>query len=136
MKFSWKNIENWRSWKMTFFWVGHFEFFFSKKKFFFCLILIKTCQSLLVSKDGSKFWSSQMWQHFLTQTKHFDRECIQEVVYDRNLVSVSATETKIKFRYRFRGQNFFCLNLNFPSFWFKFYQKFSSVMTWKIKNSI
>ena len=38
------------------------------------------------------------------------------VVYDRNLVSVSATETKIKFRYRFRGQNFFCLNLNFPPF--------------------
>ena len=38
------------------------------------------------------------------------------VVYDRNLVSVSATETKIKSRYRFRGQNFFCLNLNFPPF--------------------
>ena len=29
----------------------------------------------MVSKDGLKFWSSQMWQHFLTQTKHFDREC-------------------------------------------------------------
>ena len=28
-------------------------------------------------------------------------------MYDRNLVSVSATETKIKSRYRFRGQNFF-----------------------------
>ena len=27
MKFSWKNIENWRSWKMRFFWGGHFEFF-------------------------------------------------------------------------------------------------------------
>ena len=38
------------------------------------------------------------------------------LVYDRNLVSVSATETKIKFRYRFRGQIFFCLNLNFPPF--------------------
>ena len=32
MKFSQKNIENWQSWKMTFFWVGHFEFFFAKKK--------------------------------------------------------------------------------------------------------
>ena len=32
MKFSQKNIENWQSWKMTFFWVGHFEFFFCKKK--------------------------------------------------------------------------------------------------------
>ena len=50
-----------------------------------------------------------------------------QLVYDQNLVSVSATETKIKFRYRFRGQNFFCLNLNFPHF--KIYQKFSSVMT-------
>ena len=39
-----------------------------------------------------------------------------KVVYDRNLVSVSATETKIKSRYWFRGQNFFCLNLNFPPF--------------------
>ena len=33
---------------MTFFWVGHFEFF--------CFIFMKTSQSLLVSKDGSKFW--------------------------------------------------------------------------------
>ena len=72
-----KNIENWRFWKTLFFWVGHFEFFFSKKKIFFCFIPMKTCQSLLVSKDGSKFWSSQTWPHYLTQTKHFDRECIR-----------------------------------------------------------
>ena len=39
------------------------------------------------------------------------------LVYDRNLVSVSATETKIKSRYRFRGQNFL------P--YYKIYQKFS-----------
>ena len=44
------------------------------------------------------------------------KEIRPKVVYDQNLVSVSATETKIKFRYRFRGQNFFCLNLNFPPF--------------------
>ena len=35
MKFSWKNIEIWRSWKMSFFLVGHFEFLFAKKFFFF-----------------------------------------------------------------------------------------------------
>ena len=35
MKISWKNIENWRSWKMSFFWGGHFEFFF-------CFISMKT----------------------------------------------------------------------------------------------
>ena len=33
-KFSQKNIENWRFWKTSIFWVGHFEFFFSKKKLF------------------------------------------------------------------------------------------------------
>ena len=26
MKISWKNIENWQSWKTRFFWGGHFEF--------------------------------------------------------------------------------------------------------------
>ena len=41
MKFSLKNIENWRFWKMTFFWVGHFGFFFSKKNFLFCFFLMK-----------------------------------------------------------------------------------------------
>ena len=56
MKF-WRNLLSfWRSWKTQFFWVGHFEFFFSKKKYFFCFIPMKTCQSLLVSKDFSKFW--------------------------------------------------------------------------------
>jgi hypothetical protein len=40
MKFSEKNIENWQSWKMTFFLGGHFEFFFSRF-FFFLLHLIK-----------------------------------------------------------------------------------------------
>ena len=66
--FSQKNVENWRFWKMHFFWVGHFEFFF-------CFFPMKISQSLLVSKDGSKFWSSQTWQHFLTHTKHSWGEC-------------------------------------------------------------
>ena len=34
MKFSQKNIENWRSWKMRFILVVHYNFFFSKKNFF------------------------------------------------------------------------------------------------------
>ena len=38
---------------------------------------------------------------------------VMQVVYDQNLVSVSATETKIEFPYRFWCRNFFCLN--FPS---------------------
>ena len=36
-----------------------------------------------------------------------------ELVYDQNLVSVSATETKIRFRYR--SLNFFYINRNFSS---------------------
>ena len=64
--------------------IGDFEkfFFFESAilifffKFFFRFIPLKTSQSLLVSKDGSKFWSSQMWQHFLTHAKHFEGECI------------------------------------------------------------
>ena len=54
MKFSQKNFMNWRFWKMHFFWVGHFEFFFSKKIIFFCLFPMKISQSLLFSMDGSK----------------------------------------------------------------------------------
>ena len=39
MKFSWKNIENWQSWKMRFFWGGHFEFSTSAILNFFLLNL-------------------------------------------------------------------------------------------------
>ena len=46
LKFSLKNIENWRNWKTQFFWVSHFEFF--------CFIPMKISQSFLGSKDGSK----------------------------------------------------------------------------------
>ena len=52
-----------------------FFFFSSRKKYFFCFFPMKISQSLLVSKDGSKFWSSQTWQHFLTHTKHSWGEC-------------------------------------------------------------
>ena len=38
MKFSWKNIENWRSWKMRFFWGCHFEFSKSAILNFFFLL--------------------------------------------------------------------------------------------------
>ena len=31
MKFSWKNIEIWRSWNFEFFLGGHFDFFFNKE---------------------------------------------------------------------------------------------------------
>ena len=41
---------------MSFFWVGHFEFFFRKKIFFFCFIPMKISPNLYGRMDGSKFW--------------------------------------------------------------------------------
>ena len=41
---------------MSFFWVGHFEFFFRKKKFFFCFIPMKISPNLYGRMDGLKFW--------------------------------------------------------------------------------
>ena len=38
MKFSRKNIENWRNWKMSLFLVGHFDF--DLKKFFFASLIL------------------------------------------------------------------------------------------------
>ena len=75
-------------------WIGGFEnlgffesailIFFSKKNIFFCFFPMKISQSLLVSKDGSKFWSSQMWRHFLTHAKHFEGECMYQMgIYTR-----------------------------------------------------
>ena len=48
MKFLKKNIQNWRSWKMTFFWVGHFEFFFSNKNWFFIFFPMKNNLAVLM----------------------------------------------------------------------------------------
>ena len=55
MKFSQKNIENWRSWKTQFFWVGHFEFYFSNFFIFFCFIPMKISHKLCVRMDGTQF---------------------------------------------------------------------------------
>ena len=41
---------------MSFFWVGHFEFFFRKKKIFFCFIPMKISPNLYGRMNGSKFW--------------------------------------------------------------------------------
>ena len=54
LKFSRKNIESWRNWKIQFFWVLPFWFFF--QFFFYCFIPMKISQRFLGSKDGSKFW--------------------------------------------------------------------------------
>ena len=54
--------------------------------------------------------------------------CLSMIVYDQNLVSVSATETKIRFWYRYRSLNFFYLNRNFLHILFlKFFSRFSAL---------
>ena len=55
MKFSRKNFENWRFWKISFFSVGHFEIFFSKKK---KKIASFSCKMAKVS------WLARMGQNF------------------------------------------------------------------------
>ena len=70
------NIENWRFWKMTFFWVGHFEFNFYKKKFFFCFILMKISHKLCVRMDGTQF----LWLWWYT-AKTQSPQTFQPAVY-------------------------------------------------------
>ena len=41
---------------MSFFWVGHFEFFFRKKNKIFCFIPMKISPNLYGRMDGSNIW--------------------------------------------------------------------------------
>ena len=66
MKFSQKNFENWRFWKMHFFWVGHFDFFFQKKNFF-CLILTKARNF-----RKKKYWEVVELENNVFWVGHFD----------------------------------------------------------------
>ena len=63
--------------------------------FDFCFCPIKTSQILLFSKDRSKFWASRMWQHFLTQTKHFEGECITSMYISKTII-IMGLRTYIK----------------------------------------
>ena len=64
--------------KSAFFKSAILNFFFQKKKNFFCLILLKTSQSLLISKDGSNFWWLP-WFPAKTQSP----QTFQPAVYER-----------------------------------------------------
>ena len=50
------DFEKRRFWKMAILKIGHFDFFSSKKIFFFCFILMKISPNLYGRLDGSKFW--------------------------------------------------------------------------------
>ena len=64
MKISWKNIENWRSWKMSFFWGGHFEFSKSAILIFFCFISVNNPALLYEVTFFSSIWMvfSESWK--------------------------------------------------------------------------
>ena len=64
MKFSWKNIENWGSWKSQFFWVGHL------KIIFFCLVHIYR-----IARFFRNFDDYLGFQPKISQGKHFCPEC-------------------------------------------------------------
>jgi hypothetical protein len=75
MKFSQKNIENWWRWKMSFFLVGHLNFFFQKT------------QNILVFSNENSLGFHARYHFFenfddypglqpkITHTKQFSRQC-------------------------------------------------------------
>ena len=84
---------------LSFFDLAILKLFF--KKIYFCFVPMKVYWS--VSKDGSKFWSCQMWRHFLTHAKHFDGECNSPSSVERGgeaqlKVIISSGEAKAKRR--------------------------------------
>ena len=105
-----------------FFWVGHFDCF--DFDFFFCFIPMKTCQSLLVSKDGSKFW----WLPWFRAKNDPHQKLIPAVYSDiRGIYSLQIpcrllfgraiySFTKIYFIFNSDGSN--CLHIYF---WFGVY---------------
>ena len=63
--FSRKIFENWRFWKTQFFWVGHFEFYFSKKKNFFASSQWKLIHIYRIARI---FWNFDDYSSFQPQT--------------------------------------------------------------------
>ena len=70
------------SWKTQFFWVGHFEFFFSKKKKIFCFILIQISHNLWDTKNffeilmitlisSKNLGGIEIWTTLYNHKKHF-----------------------------------------------------------------
>ena len=76
MKFSQKNIENWRSWKTQFFWVGHFEF---KKKLKFASSPWKLVTNYVLEWMGLNFYDCPGLQSKMTHTKHYYRQTSNQI---------------------------------------------------------
>ena len=76
MKF-WQNLLSfWRSWKTQFFWVGHFDFFFPKKKKNFASSPWKLVTNYVLEWMGLNFYDYDGLQPKTTPPKHISRQCI------------------------------------------------------------
>jgi hypothetical protein len=92
MKFSQILFENWRFWKIQFFWVSHFDFFFSKKnQFFFCFIPMKISQRFLDIMDVTKFWRLPWFP-----AKNNTPQTLLGGVYDVQIKSLEINSLKLK----------------------------------------
>ena len=67
-----KNIDNWWFWKITFFWVGHVDFF-SKKKFDSSPWILAT--NCVLEWMGLKFYDYDGLQPNISPPKHFSQQC-------------------------------------------------------------
>ena len=72
---------------------------FFSKKIFFGSFLWKQFKVYWLASNGSKFWSSQTWKHFLTHAKHFEGECMSNFLIDSVVLCNNWYETVSKYNY-------------------------------------
>ncbi len=87
-KKNFKKNENWRSWKMSFFLGGHFEFFFFEKKIFFRFFITKKTMRFISGKfffttmDGFlRILGNNLYELFCTRLQ-FDDISISNLRYE------------------------------------------------------
>ena len=61
---------------MRFFWVGHFGFFFSKKKIFFCLMPWKIVKGSWTARMGRNFVDYSGFQPFRSWANTYAQDCM------------------------------------------------------------
>ena len=92
MKFSWKNIENWRSWKMRFFWGGHFEFSKSAILNFFLFHLCEKSSSFIW---GNNFFCTMDGFSRILEKKLFQLLCTRLYIVAVQSQEESNSETRL-----------------------------------------
>ena len=89
MKFSQKNFENWRFWKMSFAILKNsdFGFFFQKKRENFAWSPWKSVKGSWISRTGRNFYDYPGSQPKITHPKHFSRQYSNKVIIHLYLFS-------------------------------------------------